>query len=447
MKINVTSYQVLNKGNHDKRLTIGIDIKINDSNTIHTSAIIQLYPIWYFEDKVPTVGFSLLYFSSIVYAIDRAVDRTVYSIDGWSRMFEVEFILPEYQVFESHHEKIEKMLSFLTGDYWECHFIAENNPIRLARYRRSDCFDGISQVNLFSGGMDSLIGAIDFMASQQEGKVFLASHYDSHMSGPNKDQQKLLRCFHDKYSNRYKTIGAVMITPKEHADKTCRSRSLMFISIALIVAAYANCNVCIPENGSVSLNFPLSVSRRASCSTRTTHPVFLRQLQSILDCLELSPKIFNPYEKKTKGEMVRSCVDKHFLINHVSKSNSCGKRSMHQHMYDNRSATHCGHCMPCMYRKAALVGEIDRTSYGNMFITLYNKRGDKVSEDFFAMLDFLKKDLSREQIARELRVAGMSGFKDIEDYIDLVERTREELRNMLRADNNTTINQYMGWQR
>lgn len=58
----------------------------------------------------------------------------------------------------------------------------------------------------------------------------------------------------------------------------------------------------------------------------------------------------------------------------VTESNSCGKRNMHQHMYDNRQATHCGHCMPCMYRKASLIGEIDNTTYGNHFITLYKKR-------------------------------------------------------------------------
>ena len=96
---------------------------------------------------------------------------------------------------------------------------------------------------------------------------------------------------------------------------------------------------------------------------------------------------------------------------------------MHQHMYDNRQATHCGHCMPCMYRKASLIGEIDNTTYGNHFITLYKKKGDRVSQDFFAMLDFL----------------------DIDDYVDLVVRTREELVRMLKADSNSDINNYMGW--
>ena len=118
---------------------------------------------------------------------------------------------------------------------------------------------------------------------------------------------------------------------------------------------------------------------------------------------------------------------------------------MHQHMYDNTHATHCGHCMPCMYRKAAMIRERDLTTYGNRFVTLFGKKGDKVAEDFFAMLNFLKTDLTREQIGRELRIAGMSSFDDLDKYVDLVIRTRSELAAMLRADNNRTILRYMGW--
>ena len=61
------------------------------------------------------------------------------------------------------------------------------------------------------------------------------------------------------------------------------------------------------------------------------------------------------------------------------------------------------------------------------------------------MLNFLKKDLAKEQIRRELRVAGMGGFPDLDEYIALVERTRAELKSMIIADNNRMILNYMGW--
>ena len=444
MKIKVDTYRTKRIDKHDTRLTIPITIEDTKGGVFQTSAIVQMTPIAYFNGKVPPVTYSLLYLSAIVYAIDRGIDRHRYSIDGWSRELDVDINLPEFELFQPAERQINAMLSFLTGDYWSCHFVG-TAQVKYGRYGQTNYYNRITQVNLFSGGMDSLIGAIDYMTDNPNGKLFLASHYDSVMHGPLSDQDGLKKIFRRKYSGKFAEMNAVMITPELSTELSCRSRSLMFLSIALIVASYSNCKIVVPENGSVSLNFPLSPSRRASCSTRTTHPVFLKQYREVLRVLGLTTKVENPYEKMTKGEMVQHCSDKDYLMSIVEHSNSCGKRGMHQHMYDNTHATHCGHCMPCMYRKAAMIGERDLTTYGNRFVTLYGKKGDKVAEDFFAMLNYLKTDLTIEQIRRELKIAGMTGFDDLEEYVDLVVRTRAELAAMIRADNNRTILRYMGW--
>ena len=446
MKIRTTTYHITQRKN-DHQLDIGIEIELPDASQLLTSAIVQLYPLDYLADKSPVVTFGLLYFSAIVYAIDRSIDRGAYSVDGWSRVFDVEISLPGHTVFQPIERQVNAMLSFLTGDYWDCHFAGEA-IVRYPNYKESRCFEGISQVNLFSGGLDSLIGAIDYMATHQVGKLFLASHYDSGMPGPLSDQERLEQAFRSKYSGKYCLLPvrkSVRIDSGLSAELSCRSRSLMFLSIALVVASYAGCGIVVPENGSVSLNYPLSPSRRASCSTRTTHPVFLKMFREVIIALGLKVEVVNPYEKKTKGEMVRECADKDYLLKVASKSNSCGKRSKRQFQYDNHSAGHCGRCMPCMYRRAAFVGERDPTTYGNKLITLFNKKGGDVSADVYAMLNFLKKDLTTEQIRRELRVAGMIGFSDLDDYIALVERTRAELKSMIVADNNRAILNYLGW--
>lgn len=444
MKIRTTNYFTVKCDKHNHLIGIGLEIIFPDGRILNTLAKIQLHPLSFFGGKVPLTSFSLLYLSAIVYAIDRSVERKRYSLDGWSRELDVDINIPEYAVFQDQRCSINEMLSFLTGDFWNCNFVG-NASVTYKGYKPSNYFDGITQVCLFSGGMDSLIGAINYMTSNPNGKLFLASHYDHNMRSVKKDQKKIKELFIDKFHNRYCHIPAVLIEPQYSIENSCRSRSLMFIAIALIVASYANCDVIIPENGSVSLNYPLSASRRASCSTRTTHPIFIKQLQQIVRILGLMPKLINPYEKLTKGEMVQRCLDKGYLLQVVASSNSCGKRGMHQHMYDNSSASHCGHCMPCMYRKAALIGEQDNTSYGNEFITLFNKKGYGVSNDFFAMLDFLKKKLTKEDIRRELYIAGMAGFKDLEDYVNLVIKTRAELSRMLRLYNNASINSYMNW--
>ena len=448
MKIKTTTYKTFRLNKRDIRLEIGIVIELPGASSLNTSAIVQLRPLDYLAGKSPAEAFGLLYLSAIVYAIDRSIDRKVYSIDGWSRVFDVDISLPRHEAFRPIERQVNAMLSFLTGDYWECHFVGAA-ALKYPNYKPEAYFDGITQVNLFSGGMDSLIGAIDYMTTHPDGKLFLASHYDSRMPGPLSDQKRLVELFSPKYRGKYCLLPAikpaVRINPGLSAELTCRSRSLMFLSIALVVASYAGCRIVVPENGSVSLNYPLSPSRRASCSTRTTHPIFLEMFREVITALGLGVDVVNPYEKMTKGEMVKECADKAYLLNVVADSNSCGKRGKRQYYYDNSRASHCGHCMPCMYRKAALVGEHDPTTYGNKLITLFRKKGGVVAADIYAMLNFLKKDLAKEQIRQELRVAGMGGFPDLDDYVALVERTRAELKSMIIADNNRTILKYMGW--
>ena len=444
MKIRTTTCRALPPRQNDVRLEIGIEIELPDNSILSTSAVVQLSYLRYLVGESPDSAFGMLYLSAIVYAIDRSISRSVYSIDGWSRELDVDIKLPDFEAFQLIEDKISAMLSFLTGDYWACRFVGALD-VEYPDYNQLVCFDGISQVNLFSGGMDSLIGAIDYITKYREGKLFLASHYDSMMHGPLADQKKLKVLFDSEYPDRWCGREAINVKPGMSKELSCRSRSLMFLSIALVVASYAGCDIVVPENGSVSLNFPLSPSRRASCSTRTTHPVFLKMFREVITALGLTVDVVNPYEKKTKGEMVKECEDKDYLLRVVLASNSCGKRSKRQFQYDDRSAGHCGRCMPCMYRKAALVGENDPTTYGNKLITLFNKKGSVSAIDVYAMLNFLKKDLTKEQIRHELRVAGMGAFPDLDDYVALVERTRAELKSMVIADNNRTILNYMGW--
>ncbi|MCZ7581789.1 MAG: hypothetical protein M5U21_13400 [Fimbriimonadaceae bacterium] len=52
------------------------------------------------------------------------------------------------------------------------------------------------------------------------------------------------------------------------------------------------------------MNVPLTSLRIGSLSTRTTHPYFLRQIQSIWDAVGLNVEIQNPYQFRTKGELL-----------------------------------------------------------------------------------------------------------------------------------------------
>lgn len=447
MKIEVLNYKVSKKrGKKACDMIIPFSITSNSGRVEFSAAEIDMKMMSYFVERIPTVATSFLYFSAIIYAIDRSVSRKKHSIDGWSRELDVAIKIPCHEAFNAQKKQIDKLLSFLTGDYWTLSF-QEASPVRLTEYKDCDYFDSIDQVNLFSGGLDSLIGAIDFMSQYPEKKLFLASHYDSDMSGPRIDQERLLLHFASKYKDQYVVFpkrNSVRIVSHISAETTCRSRSLIFIAIALQIAEYNKSKIIIPENGSVSLNYPLSPSRRSSCSTRTTHPVVMHQVKELFKIFGLSAEMENPYEFMTKGEMVRNCKDQSYLLSILSDSNSCGKRTRRQFFYDNRHATHCGHCMPCMYRKASLIGFDDTTSYGNELDSLFRHRQLQLTDDFFAMLNFLKTDLTKEEIKRELRIAKVNELSDFEQYVKLVIRTRSELKALIASKGSNELKRYIG---
>ena len=145
----------------------------------------------------------------------------------------------------------------------------------------------------------------------------------------------------------------------------------------------------------------------------------------------------------TKGTMVSNCKNLNLLLETVNKTNSCGKRNMKQHMSDH-TASHCGRCMPCMYRRAALRGYRDLTTYGDTLEQLYHDKGER-SDDFFAMINFLRLNMSDDEIRRELRIAGLGRLDTFERYLQLVKETREELRAMIQAQNDCDdVKRYVG---
>ena len=112
-------------------------------------------------------------------------------------------------------------------------------------------------------------------------------------------------------------------------------------------------------------------------------------------------------------------------------------------MPDNPHASHCGRCMPCMYRKASMVNCNDSTTYGIKMSTLF-QQPKKISNDFYAMLNYLKKDISKEDISKELNIMGLKRDNpNFDDYVSLVERTRYELKTLIVKEGNNAIKQYL----
>ena len=418
-----------------KKSKIGANIKCDSINAISEISIDfkSLHP---FANSVNKKTLDLFFLASFVYGIDRFIERHSYSIDGWTREFDV--VLPVYELNDWNlvKEDFEKLLSFLTGDIWEINFV-KNNLI-IPTFEKLDRYEELfTQVNLFSGGLDSLIGALDFLSDNPKEKLLLVSHIDGHISA-RIEQEALKKLLSDNFSNQFDFIPSVNVSLSKtniEKEKTFRSRSLLFVSIAVILADYKKIPVCIPENGTVSLNFPLSSSRRSACSTRTTHPTFIYAVQNLLNKIGLNINLKNPYDLNTKGEMVTNCKNLDLLTSIINQSNSCGKGGHTVNwIYKGNGESHCGVCMPCIYRQASLQNIIDATKYGNTINKEYTGRTrrtpflkSKQGQDFNACLEFLNETFSDIEIRNELLINGVKNLEKLEDYVDLVKRSRKEL--------------------
>lgn len=405
-----------------------------------------------FANKVSHEVVDFFILSACAYGIDRFVERKTNSVDGWSRELDVDLPVANISKWNVATVELESLFSFLTGDYWKIKFHKTQfvyptislDPLYNATF---------SRVSLFSGGLDSLIGAIDFLESNPTGNIILTSHYDRQMGGPKRDQELLLDKLLAKYGSRIAHIPSVEVMLDDSTlrkETTFRSRSVLFIGMALLAAQAKNAPIIVPENGTVSLNFPLSPSRRSTCSTRTTHPTYMSKIRILWNKIGINTNISNPYEFFTKGEMVSQCKNQSFLQQIVPFSNSCGKRG-HRVNWEERTATHCGICMPCTYRRASLLSLKDITTYGNTV----NKKwvGRKMTTPFLlshqgqdtkACLDFLNNPLSTQDIKQELLVGGINDLSKIDQYVNVVLRTREELIELISSIGNIEIKKRVG---
>jgi hypothetical protein len=143
---------------------------------------------------------------------------------------------------------------------------------------------------------------------------------------------------------------------------------------------------------------------------------------------------------KTKGEMVEECKNKKVLISTFKKSCSCAKRGTRKDIRDVIYGTnHCGICMPCVYRRVALhkIG-LDNELVGTDLFKPQKYTLEKLP-DVPAFLDYMKTPLSKEDIAKNLLVNGTLPLEKLDQYADVVLRTRNQIIDWIKAKGSAEI--------
>lgn len=276
-----------------------------------------------------------------VIAADESCSRDA-TADGWTRTIELTVAVSAPKTWAKHIGTLEHALGFLSTDRWKISLIDGGifpKP-KEPTGRPEDC------VCLLSGGLDSLIGALDLKA---DGSTPLLV---SQIAKGDKAKQKEIAS-QIAGSHLHLQLNHNVKPPSGFSERSQRARSIIFIAYAVMAATSLDrykkgkvVDIYIPENGYISLNIPLTPLRLASHSTRTTHPYYIGGLQDLFSAVGLNVRLINPYQFKTKGEMLKDCKDQKRLKALAGSTTSCGR-------FARNAFKHCGRCVPCQIRRAA----------------------------------------------------------------------------------------------
>ena len=292
-----------------------------------------------------------------VFAADRFVLRGE-AEDGWTRVIHLRVAVADPDRWKPIEARLASTFRFLTGDVWTVEVVGGGSTVHNFQPR----FNDRNEICLFSGGLDSLLGAIRL---QQLGRSpLLVSQGSPKEVGPQEHLAQALGLISHRFEGR---VNERWRPPYEPST---RGRSILFFAYGLIAASSCGLTrVHVPENGLIAINAPLTRRRIGSLSTRTTHPHFLAELNAIFAVSRLGVELHNMFEAHTKGEMLKECghPDKEVL---AARSYSCGK--------GKRLNKQCGRCVPCLIRRASIkeAGLMDLTQYYHSDIGLAPKHDD-----------------------------------------------------------------------
>lgn len=339
---------------------VSIDLLSSDHKTLRFGIDDVLQQMKQMNLAATSVGVDLMVLAVMAFIADTRVSRAQAAQDRWTRQLKLVVPVRAQGIWDDVAPLLNRTLGFLTGDKWKLEF--RQVPFEAYATPAADLFVGHTDVDtvcLFSGGLDSLIGAIDLLENEQRKPLFVSHGGASAVSKP---QAELFDSLMARYPGQKTTAKrfrhGIRVDAKlfEHMDTetTTRGRSFLFFALAALVgsALGRQFELVVPENGLISVNVPLDPTRLGSNSTRTTHPFYIHRWNDLLGAIGIRGWIKNPYWNKTKGEMVKLCSNLGVLESLHADSISCAHPDVAR--WEQDGIAHCGSCLPCIIRRASL---------------------------------------------------------------------------------------------
>jgi 7-cyano-7-deazaguanine synthase in queuosine biosynthesis len=258
------------------------------------------------------------------------------------------------------NDALRNALGFMSDDDYAFEFVRNAKPAStqsLFRFEDSDPSPpSYRSAMLFSGGLDSLGGAVREIIQNRCRTVLISHASTSKIAKPQTDLvHKLIasaapgtpRPLHVQYTvNKGKSLGR---------DTNQRTRSFLFCSFAAIIARMLGLpGFKVYENGVISINLSPSMHVLGSRASRTTHPRTMHLMREFLNAVfSDSVAVETPFMWKTKADVlaeIKAAGLGSLCAHAISCAHTIARTVTH---------THCGTCSQCVDRRlAALAADL-----------------------------------------------------------------------------------------
>lgn len=313
----------------------------------------------FFPDRIK----DLLEIAGYVYAADRMTKRgqpTQVEYHNWSRKFYFIVKVRDHKFWQKTEivDSLRNLLIFTTGDLsYDFTFLEGGKDVG-----QTNLFDNPkielekkenSSIALFSGGLDSLAGALELL-NTSDNDLFLISHHSNNFA-VSKIQKSVFDLLKKDFPGRVQRFPFTCNLKGERAvEETQRSRIFLYTSIAFSLMALSKSKtINVFENGMTSLNFPKRQDMMNARSSRTTHPQTIYLLAKFFSTLSgENVKVKQPFFNLTKAEVVEK-IKQYGKLSYLNSTITCTKTF--NISKKTSPASHCGVCSQCIDRRFATI--------------------------------------------------------------------------------------------
>ena len=263
---------------------------------------------------IPSRFHDLVEIATYVYCADQAVTRGGNGVRdfgaNWRRrlFFRIPVRNPDLWNESEMQRQLIDTLSFLSEDEYHFEFTKLTSQPAMQQYLNLG-LEAPEEVVLFSGGLDSLGGAIQEAVVDQR-KVALVTHQPTQKLS--RRHGKLKELLAQSAANAPLHIPVIINKAQSMGrEYTQRSRSFLYAALGATVAQmFGLSRIRFYENGIISFNLPVSAQVVGARATRTTHPQVINGFAKIFSIVaEKQFRVENPFLWKTKAEVVKGIVD------------------------------------------------------------------------------------------------------------------------------------------